>query len=33
LLQKITNRRGHRKGDLYGINAVLLAGHNQLTVA
>ena len=32
LVKKVTDRRSHRKGDLNGINAVLLTGHNRLSM-
>ena len=33
LLQKITDRRRHREGDLHGIDTVLLARHFELIMA
>ena len=33
LVQKVTDRRSHRKGDLNGIDAVLLTGQNSIIMA
>ena len=33
LIEEVTDRRGHREGDLDGIDAVLLASHGWLSMA